>query len=205
MKSESGGKEIKKIEMMKKYLMVIIFAMDLSLTFAQIDSVEVIFKPYLIKVDQKDSTEFERIKKELEIPSAQNPLEMLEFANSIDPNANWKLVGRKIERWFSNNFNYSLLSNETLKRQIPNSENTILDLYFGNKRSEKNVFNSEFIFKAFMIKETYDFENSFIQIFNIWKPYYYDDDYLIIVRQKEHIGHSYSGASNEFYYFRKVE
>ena len=190
--------------MMKKYLFLVLSLMMVQLSLAQVDIVEIIFKPYLIQVDQKRSTEFERIKKELELPTALYSHEEFEFANSIDPNANWKLVGRKVERWFSYNFNDILLRNETLKRQIPNSENTILDLYFGNKRSEKNVFNSEFIFKAFMIKETYDFENSFIQTFNIWKPYYYDD-YLIIIRQNEHIGHSYSGATNEFYYFRKVE
>lgn len=190
--------------MMKKYLMIIIFTMALSVTFAQIDSVGVKFQDYLTKIDEKDSISFERIKQKLAIPKIMNPLEILKFSDTIDPTANWKLVGRKIERCFSNNFNDRFLSNETVKRQIPNSENTILDLYFGNRRSEKNVFNSEFIFNAFMIKEIHDFENSFFQILNTWTPYFYND-YLIITRQKEHIGHSYSGGSNEFYYFIKVE
>jgi len=184
--------------------MIIIITMALSVTFAQIDSVEVKFQDYLTKVDDEDSLAFERIKKELELPLVQNSLEMLKFADTINPNTNWKLVGHKVERWFSYNYNDGFLSNETVKRQIPNSENTILDLYFGNRRSEKNVFNSEFIFNAFMIKEIYDFENYFIQIFNTWTPYFYND-YFIITRQKEHIGHSYSGGSNEFYYFRKME
>lgn len=61
---------IEKIEMMKKYLFLVLSLMMVQLSFAQVDSVEIIFKPYLIQVDQKRSTEFERIKKELELPTA---------------------------------------------------------------------------------------------------------------------------------------
>lgn len=215
MKSESGGKEIKKIEMMKKYLMVIIFAMDLSLTFAQIDSVEVIFKPYLIKVDQKDSTEFERIKKELEIPSAQNPLEMLEFANSIDPNANWKLVGRKVERWESLPI-YELKElllevdssklNTPIKEKKPDNKRT--DIYA--PISESNSFNSEFLFDVFTINEKNDFRNENVtaipQIhpFTSWEPYYYQD-LLILKKQHEYIGQSTNRYKTVHYYFRKLK
>src|SRR5690554_5865863 len=136
--------------MMKKYLMIIIFTMGLSLIFAQIDSVEVKFQDYLTKVDQKDSLVFERIIKELEFPSAQNSFELMEFAATIDPNAKWELVGRKVERWESlpvYELKELLLEvdssdlNKTTKEKIPDLKRTKIYVPI----SENSSFNSDFL------------------------------------------------------------
>lgn len=215
MKSESGGKEIEKIEMMKKYLMIIIFTMGLSSTFAQIDSVEVKFQDYLTKVDNENSIAFKRIKKELELPTVQNSIEMLAYANSIDPNAKWKLVGCKVERWESLPI-YELKElllevdssklNTPIKEKKPDNKRT--DIYA--PISESNSFNSEFLFDVFTINEKNDFRNENVtaipQIhpFTSWEPYYYQD-LLILKKQHEYIGQSTNRYKTVHYYFRKLK
>lgn len=196
--------------------MIIIFTMALSVTFAQIDSVGVKFQDYLTKVNEKDSLAFERIKKELELPIAQSSLELIEFANSIDPNAKWNLVGRKIERWeslspyelkeFLLEVDSSKLS-KPIKEGEPGNERT--DIY-APISVENNSFNSEFLFDAFKIKEKNDFRDEIITAILIplssysWTPFYYQD-LLILKKQHEYIGQLTNHYKTVFYYFRKLE
>lgn len=189
--------------------------MGLSSTFAQIDSVEVKFQDYLTKVDNENSLAFKRIKKELELPTVQNSLEMLAYANSIDPNAKWKLVGCKVERWESLPI-YELEEmylevdssklNKPMKEGKPNNKRT--EIYA--PISESNSFNSEFLFDVFTINEKNDFRNENVNAipqihpFTSWEPYYYQD-LLILKRQQEYIGQSTNRYKTVYYFFRKLE
>ena len=190
--------------------------MGLSSTFSQVDSVEVKLQDYLKKVDNENSLAFKRIKKELELPTALYSHEEFEFANSIDPNANWKLVGRKVERWESLS-PYELKElllevdssklNNPIKEGKPNNQSTYL---YAPISAKNNSFNSEFLFDAFKIKEKNDFRDEIISSILIplssysWTPFYYQD-LLILKKQQEYIGQSTNRYKTVYYFFRKLE